>query len=121
MIELSGGHYVFKDSDLVPFMGGYCNITLEKFLIQGKDSDIYVFEAGSGIRITSIEKLIAGADILSDIKPILKGNVWISQPGYWQALDRMDEIILDLAAVFHPDLFPDHKPRYFRQLPKKDG
>ena len=120
MIEMGGGHYAFRDSGLVPFMGGYCNITLEEFFIQGKTSDVYVYEAGSSIGITSIEKLIAGGDILSTIRPVLKGNVWISQPGYWQALNKMDEVILDLAYIFHPALFPDHKPLYFRKLPRKD-
>ncbi len=119
MIELGGGEYIIKDVNLPEAMGGYCNITLEAFFDKGKKANVYVFETAA-TEITSIEKLIAGAEILSTIKPVQNGNVWISQPGYWQALDKMDVIVHDLAFIFHPDLFPGHKLTYFRQLPRKD-
>ena len=115
MITMAGGAYVFKN---IKKAGG-APITLEEFYDRGRDANIYI---SSGMLpqygITSIKKLVAVHPILADFRSVKRGNVWCFQPWYWESIDKTDGIIADLAAIFHPALFPGHKPRYFFKLPK---
>ena len=41
-------------------------------------------------------------------------------PHYVQSGDRLDEILTEIAAILHPEVYPDYKWRYFRELPDKE-
>ena len=116
MISMAGGHYVFAG----PMQTGSAEITLEEFYSWGKDADIYISPGTlPQYGITSIKKLVAIHPILSDFRSIKRGNVWCFQPWYWESIDKTDDIIEDLAAIFHPGLFPGHRYRYFLKLPER--
>ena len=119
MIAIGGGDYIFKDLDLKGYMGGYGNITLEEFYVRAKHANVYILETSPAYGISSIETLVTRDDMLADIKSVRDGNVWCSMPWYWESIDKTDEIIADLAAIFHPKLFPGHRPRHFFKLPEK--
>ena len=116
MILMAGGHYVFLNMRQT----GSAPITLEQFYARGKDADIYISPGTlPQYGITSIKKLVAVYPVLRNFRSIRTGNVWCFQPWYWESIDKTDEIIEDLAAIFHPELFPGHRPRYFLKLPKR--
>ncbi len=116
MIKMAGGDYVFKDLSFV----GTAPITLEEFYKRGRNADIYISTGTlSSFGITSIKKLVEKNPFLADLKPIKEHNVWCFQPWYWESIDKTDEIIKDLATIFHPKLYPRHKIKFFLKLPKK--
>jgi len=116
MIAMSGGNYVFRQ------LSGTlsASISLEELYAKGKDSDIFIYSGSlPEYGIKTIQGLVTRYPILSDLKPIKEGKVWCFQPWYWESIEKTDEIIEDLAAIFHPKLFPGHKPRYFLRLLRK--
>ncbi|MBW1966079.1 MAG: ABC transporter substrate-binding protein [Deltaproteobacteria bacterium] len=116
MISVAEGRYVFGELRQT----GSAAITLEEFYAQGKNADIYISPATlPRYGITSTRKLVALYPILSDFRSVKRGNIWCFQPWYWESIDKTDGIIEDLAAIFHPRLFPGHRPGYFLKLPER--
>ena len=70
--------------------------------------------------VTSIAKIIEQGKVLADLKTIKEGKVWCFQPWFYQVLDKTDEMITDLATIFHPELFPNAELKQFMKLPKAD-
>lgn len=114
MIEMAGGDYLFKDKK------GGREITLEEFYARGKEADVFMSDTLPQYGTTSIAKITEQGKVLADLKTIKEGKVWCYQPWYYESLDKTDEIIADLGAIFHPDLFPNAELKQFMQLPKTD-
>ncbi|MDH7576540.1 MAG: ABC transporter substrate-binding protein [Bacillota bacterium] len=113
MIEMAGGDYLFKDLA----GAGSSTVTLEEFYARGKSADVYISSTMPNYGITSIAKIVEQAKVLADLPPVKEGKVWCFQPWYYQAQDKTDEMIADLAAIFHPELFPEVKIKHHLQLP----
>lgn len=113
-IEMAGGDYLFKDLEGT----GSSTIALEEFYARGKEADVYVSSTTPNYGINSIAKIIEQGKVLADLKPIKEGKVWCFQPWYYQAVDKTDEMIADLAFIFHPDLFPGARLKYYLKLPE---
>lgn len=111
MIELAGGDYIFKDNKGT----GSSSITFEEFYARGKDADVFIH---ASILSEKISDIIDQSKILADLPTIKEGKVWDFQPWYWQSVDKTDEIIEDLAAIFYPELFPNHQLRHFKKVPE---
>lgn len=110
MVDMAGGDYLFKDSK-----GG--SISIEEFYVRGKDADVFIH---SSILGETIADIVNQGKILADFPAIKNGKVWDFQPWYWQSVDKTDEIIEDLAAIFYPELFfKDHQLRHFKKVPEK--
>ena len=115
MIAMAGGDYLFKDQAGT----GSAAITLEEFYARGKEADIYISSTSPNYGVTSIQKIIEQGEVLSGLNTVKEGKVWCFQPWYWQALDKTDEQIEDLAAIIHPELYPGYKLKHFLKLPEK--
>ncbi len=115
MIAMAGGDYLFNDLAGT----GSASITLEEFYARGQQADVYISSTSPNYGVTSIQKIIAQGEILSGLKAVKEEKVWCFQPWYWQTLDQTDEQIEDLAAIFHPELYPDYKLKHFLKLPAK--
>jgi iron complex transport system substrate-binding protein len=57
--------------------------------------------------------------MLSNIKPMKDGKVFCPLPHYSQSADKLDEIIEEVAAILHPELFSEHENKYFMELPER--
>ncbi len=114
MIEMAGGDYLFTDKK------GGGEITLEEYYARGKEADIYMSDTLPQYGVSSIAKITEQGKVLADLKTVKEGKVWCYQPWYYESLDKTDEIIADLGAIFHPELFPDAELKQFKQLPKTD-
>lgn len=56
---------------------------------------------------------------IAGIKPLNHGKVFYPLNHYRQSADKLDEILLDLAAIIHPELYPGHQLRYFAEMPSE--
>lgn len=113
MIAMAGGDYLFKDNKGT----GSCAITFEEYYARGKEADIYIDNTMMNLGHNTIANITGQSKLMADLPALKKGNVWGYQPWYWQSLDKTDEVIGDLATIFHPDLFPGYQLKHFTKLP----
>ena len=116
MYDIAGGDYTFKDfeSDKT----GASSITFEEFYAKSTNADIYVFEGMGKSRPETIKEFVNQAPIIENMKSIQNGELWSSQPWWSQSVDKLDEIIEDLAAIFYPEEFKEHKVRHYYKVAK---
>ncbi len=116
LIELAQGDYLFKD-----VMGAtWIEITLERFLISGQDADIFFTYRTSEMGATSKEALIKLNPLIKDIRPLKQGKVYAPLPIYSQSADKLNEVITEISAILHPEVFPGYQLHYFVELPDAD-
>ncbi|MBU5484555.1 ABC transporter substrate-binding protein [Clostridium sp. MSJ-11] len=117
MYEIAGGDYTFKDfqSDKT----GAASITNEEFYARSTKADIYVFEGMGKTRPKTISEFVSQAPIIENMKSIKNGELWSSQPWWSQSVDKLDEIIEDLAAIFYPEEFKGHEVRHYFKVENK--
>ncbi len=116
LVELALSDYQFDD-----VFGASCiEISLERFLYSGRDADILFTYRTPENGATSRQALARANPMLAGVKPLKQGRVYSPLAKYAQSGDRLDEILTDIAAILHPECYPDHKLRYFRELPAND-
>jgi len=96
-------------------------VTLEKFFSRAKDADILITYRGPESGITSKARLRQSSRLLQtvDIRPMNQGRTYFTGHRLYQSADTAG-IVAELAAIFHPELFPKkEKPEYFFELPDK--
>ena len=67
-------------------------------------------DAGSTSK-TAIAKI---NPLVSKIKPLNSGKVFSPLKNYSQSADRLDEIIMEVAAMLHPELFRGFDYKFFK-------
>ena len=116
LVELALSDYQFKD-----VFGTSCiEISLERFLYSGQDADIFFTYRSPDSGATSKAALARANPLLAKVKPLKDGRVYSPLAHYSQSGDKLDEILTDIAAILHPECYPDYILRYFRQLPDTD-
>jgi iron complex transport system substrate-binding protein len=112
MIAMLNGSYVFSD-----LKGSEASsISLEELYARGQSCDVFIY-ASTPPWINSIKEIVDGAPILADLPSIKSGEVYCFPPDYYQISDKPDEILQDLAFIFHPERFPDYQLKHFIKLP----
>ena len=116
LVGLAQSDYMFDD-----VYGKSCiEISLERFLYSGEDADILFTYRTKKTGATSKEALARTNAMLAGVKPLKDGKVYSPLPNYAQSGDKLDEILMDIAAILHPECYPGHQLRYFIELPDKD-
>jgi iron complex transport system substrate-binding protein len=116
LVGLAESDYLFND-----VYGTSCiEIAVERFLYSGKDADIYFTYRTRDAGVTSKAALARMNPLLADIRPLKEGRVYAPLPHYVQSGDHLDEILTEIAAILHPEVYPDYKRRYFMELPDTD-
>jgi iron complex transport system substrate-binding protein len=112
IVEAAGGDYLFADVS-----GDTClEIALERFFFSGNQADIMITYrtprqgAATKARMAALNKTIAG------IKPLNNGKVFYPRKHYSQSADKLDQILVELAAMIHPELYPGFKLKYFVEM-----
>ena len=95
---------------------GSATISLEELYVRGKDAEYFIY-ASTPPYINSVAEIVEENPVLAEMSSVRNGRVYCFQPWYFQIADRPHEIILDLAAIFHPNIFPDHELKHFMLLP----
>ena len=107
MIEDAGGDYIFKDTQ-----ASDTQISLEEFYAQSKDADIIIYSTTPDFT-PDLASVLAEAPVLEDLKAVQNKNIWQLDQSFWMSADRPEQVAQDLAAMFHPEIFPDRKPEFF--------
>ena len=116
LVGLAESDYLFND-----VYGTSCiEIAVERFLYSGEDADIFFTYRSKEAGVTSKAALARMNPLLADIKPIKEGKVYAPLPHYSQSGDHLDEILTEIAAILHPEAYPDYTYRYFTELPDTD-
>ena len=116
LVGLAESDYLFDD-----VYGTSCiEIAVERFLYSGEEADILFTYRTPDSGVTSKAALARMNPLLADIRPIKKGRVYAPMPHYVQSGDRLDEILTEIAAILHPEAYPDFTYRYFTELPATD-
>jgi len=111
LVRMAGGEYIFNYLS----GSGYVTVNKEEFLNRAMDSDVYI-AIYMGTPVDKVADLTQYVPELAQTKPFISGRVYAMEPWIWQQICRMDEIIGDLAAIFHPDLFPNHHFTMFKKI-----
>ena len=117
LISDAGADYIWSDTRSEFSMP----MSLESVFMRALDSDIWI-NIGS---VGSLNEIISIDSRLADLPPVkghkLYNNIArISQLGgndYWESGIIHPEILLkDLASIFHPDLFPEYEPLFYKKI-----
>ncbi|MDD5189664.1 MAG: ABC transporter substrate-binding protein [Dehalococcoidales bacterium] len=111
-LETAGAFNAFSNLE----GSGSLTVNLEELYARGKDATYFIY-ASTPPYINSIKEITSASPILADMASIKSGQVYCFQPWYFQIADKPDEIIQDLAFIFHPQLFPGYQLKNFMQLP----
>lgn len=121
LIAAAGGDYVFADEP-----GSTLPLDLETVLERGQDADAWL-SAGS-VAVTP-EQFVADDERLG-LFAAFPDNVWANDADlgptggnrfYEEGAVRPDLVLADIVAILHPDLLPDHEPRFFGLLGSQAG
>lgn len=117
LVSLAQSNYQFKD-----IFGASCiEISVERFLYSGQDADILFTYRTRESGATSKEALARLNSLVKDIAPLKpEGRVYAPLPHYHQSGDKLDEILFEISAILHPELYPHYRLRYFDELPDTD-
>ena len=116
LIADAGGNYPFEGSP-----GKSTPIDMEEAFVMAESADIWL-NLGSAADLKELSKMVPK---FMEVKPILTKKVYnntlaTNQAGgndFWESgVVHPDKILLDLAAIFHPEQFPNHKFVYYKQL-----
>ena len=111
----AGADYIFSGTTT----SANVNMSFENVLREGIDADIWVLKYWSPQPMT-YASLEAEYSLYSRFKAFQNRQVYgcntYSSTYYDDIVLHPSWILEDLAAVFHPDLFPGHGPRYFKPL-----
>ncbi|MDO9332931.1 MAG: ABC transporter substrate-binding protein [Dehalococcoidales bacterium] len=114
MIDMAGGEYIFKDLA----GSGASSISLEELYARGKNCNVFIY-ASTPPYINSIKEIVDNGPVLADLPIVKSGTIYCFQPWFYQISDKPDEIVQDLAYIFHPSRFPGYKLKHFMLLPKQ--
>ncbi len=108
--EYAGGKYVFDDLNGT----GYAIVNIEDLILRARDADVLIVPSYTAKSLKDLKEL---EPRLKEIKAFRDGRVYAITEDYWQlGLLHTDVVIRDLAAILHPDLFKNYKPRFFVRL-----
>ncbi|MDR2450432.1 MAG: ABC transporter substrate-binding protein [Candidatus Accumulibacter sp.] len=117
LVGLAQSDYLFDD-----VYGTSCiEISLERFLYSGNDADIYFTYRSVKDGIVSKDALVRMNSLLASLKPLgPNGRAYSPLPHYSQSADRLDDILVEISAILHPEAYPDYKLQFFVDLPDHD-
>ena len=116
LVELAQSDYLFED-----VYGTSCiEISTERFLYSGEDADILFTYSSPSTGATSKAALARMNPLLGRIRPLKDGRVYAPMAHYSQSGDKLDEILTEISAILHPELYPGYELRYFIELPDID-
>jgi iron complex transport system substrate-binding protein len=116
LVGLAESDYLFED-----VYGTSCiEIAVERFVYSGQEADILFTYRTKEDGATSKAALGRMNPLLKDIRPIKQGKVFAPLPHYKQSGDRLDDILTEIAAILHPEVYRNYERRYFVELPDHD-
>ena len=110
-VRAAGGEYLFSH---LPDAGS-SQISVEDFYATLMDADIWIYSSNRNF-VPDYDALLALAPIVEDVPVVVDRQVWQFHEGYWYFTDQLAQQVIDLAIIFHPDLFPDQESFHYIPL-----
>jgi iron complex transport system substrate-binding protein len=112
-IEAAGGDYLFKDVE--PNSGSSSQLSVEEFYDKLTEADIWIYS--SNMNYVPDYEALSGLAPITDKAPVVTDkNVWQFSVDYYFATDQSDQQVIELAAIFHPDLYPNYSFVHYNKL-----
>lgn len=117
LFEDAGGQYLWADSDNQTSL----NLSFESVFEKAKDADIWI-NAGDFPSLNALLNSYKNYEWFDAVKnkTVYSWNLRTSSTGandYFETgVTRPDWVLKDLAAIFYPELFPEYKMYFYRQL-----
>jgi iron complex transport system substrate-binding protein len=115
IMKICGADYVFADIDF-----DARDFSLEEFITRSRDADIFFANPLQESVSKTQEAMVKYHPDLGELKAFSEdGVVAVTEALLWQDSGNLDEIALDMAALIHPELYPNRKLKYIKILDDK--
>ncbi len=84
------------------------------------DADYLITYRSPEAGATSMAAIARINPLVGKIRPLNSGKVFSPLKHYSQSADQLDEIIMEVAAMLHPELFNGFDYKFFKKLPQSD-
>lgn len=100
MIELAGGHYIFKNLGDASKKTSSFTLEMETFYQTAKDADILIYNATIAEELHSLAELLDKNELLKDFKAVKSGNVWCTARSMYQETMVCGDLIQSFHRIF---------------------
>ena len=111
----AGARYVFADND----DRGSIFLSLETVLAKGANADVWLLKYGADKDITA-STLVDEQPLYARFAALQRGRAYTCntlRTAYYEEVPfHPDYLLRDVAAICHPQLFPDYSPRYYQPM-----
>lgn len=114
MVRDAGAEYLFDDIGVGK--DGVTSISVEEFYNRLSKADIFI-NRGMPKYGPDKKSIIDQAPVLADVPCFKQDKVWQITDNFWNTYHTIDGKYIDLAAIFHPELYKEHKVENFRLMP----
>jgi len=114
MVRDAGGEYLFED--IGAGKDGVTSISVEELYSRLSSADIFI-NSGMPKYGPDIKSITDQAPILADLPIFSSGNVWQITDNFYKTYNTIDQKYIELAAIFHPELYPNYKFENFLVMP----
>ncbi|AFA47817.1 ABC transporter substrate-binding protein [Acetobacterium woodii] len=114
MVRDAGGEYLFDDIGVGK--DSVSVLTPEEFYSRVSKADYYI-NSGMPKYGPDIKSITDQVPVVADLPIYSSGNVWQITDNFWSTYHTIDQKYLDLAAIFHPELYPDYEVTQFVNMP----
>lgn len=114
MVRDAGAEYLFDD--IGAGKDGVTSITVEELYNRLSKADIFI-NMGMPKYGPDKKSIIDQAPVLADVTCFKQDKVWQITDSFWNTYHNIDGKYLELAAIFHPELYKDYKFENFRLMP----
>lgn len=97
MVGMAGGNYVPTNiNESEDTAVSTVKITMEDFYLQAADADVLIYNSTIEGELSSIDELVAKAEILADFKAVKENSVYCIEKSYFQRTSDVAELIEDI-------------------------
>ena len=100
MIELAGGHYVFKDLGDPETKTATVNLEMETFISAARDADYIIYNSTIGGEVKNMQELLKKNELLKEFKAVKNGNVWCTDQNMYQETTRLGQMVQSFHTIF---------------------
>lgn len=112
-IEAAGGDYIFKD--LEPDSTSSSQLSLEDFFDKMTEAEIWIYSSNQ-LYVPDYAALSELMPLADELKVVTDRNVWQFGVDYYFRTDLTEQQVIELARIFHPDLFEEAEFVHYNKL-----
>ncbi|MCL1912413.1 MAG: ABC transporter substrate-binding protein [Eubacteriaceae bacterium] len=110
-VRAAGGDYLFSHIE----GAGSAQISVEEFYSVLVGANIWMYSSNKNY-VPNYKALLDLAPIVADAPVVLDRNVWQFDVFYYNYTNEADIQVIELAAIFHPDVFEGYSFRHYNPI-----